>query len=464
VELAARWQVLAYILDFDGALLPSFASVLVTERVTPRLLEDYDHSTGFTATWVGLVFDICLNHFIRTGRYATPDILASELAKRGVTGQQQIQYLQASDRARSVSPRSEAHLRYLIEQLRDFQLTWRSIDSILRRRDEIEREPREAVRKIAMELTDLAEQTQSAQAVWDFRAQASERLRRHERFTALGSSITGHYTGLVPLDQQTRGLLPGELLVFAGRTSVGKSVAMQHVAKTAFVRGCNVIYASAEMGWSADFNPIMDRMEAMLTGFYKASQLRWGDFDPRHLPNLRLWFDYFSQLPGNLYVIPPMRCETVARLKSECRTLAQRGQVGLIVVDYINEITAGRRETWIDKHEVVLEMQRLGQELECPVVSATQMSRYGLQRGDDADAGELSAQSEGIANVCDVFLRIRRDKTNRRRLVFDVMKNRNAGESGWSFSTECDWTIPLLGGVWDNHFEGSQRKRGDVGQ
>jgi len=444
--MTARTSILAYVVDFEGELDPQWAAILHAESVLPTYLHEYDiQREQWVNTWQAVIYKAAMHYYLRTARLVTPEILTSLLPQYGVPAAHVPGYLTALEEARLHRPLTEANIRHLIGQLRVYR-TQREWERIAIEAGELmQRDPHAGIEFVQTHLAALQEETHPTTQIWDFRARARERWERHERFAAQ-ENVHGHYTGLQTYDQRTRGMLPGEMLVLAGRTSQGKTAVLQHCAWRSVWRGFNVVFFSAEMGWSAEHHPLLDRFEAMATGWWKAQSLRWGTLgDEQQRAVLKTWFDLFSRLKGNLWIVPPQRCGRLQEIVAETRALARRNPIHLLVVDYINEITAGRREVWKDKHLVTEGLKRLAEEIGCPIITATQVSRHGHLRGVDADAAELASESEGIAKVTDSMIYLYRDKVSRDRLIFEVKKAR-LGETSWAFSAYVDFSIPLISG------------------
>lgn len=456
----ARQHVLAHLIDFTGKQDTDALAYLAANRFDGRFMKQFNQEVlEFEPVWETTVFTLAVDYYRVTGKMMTLDILHTELLRLGVTGDSLIAYRRAVDVLRTIGPLTQGSLEHAIVVLRDYWIYARWYQVTINSKDEIKQDPRLGLRRLLDNLTMIQEEVLPQEGLWDFRSRARERLERHLTLSK-NPAFIGHQTGLVPLDIRLRGMAPGELMVFAGRTSVGKTLVLQHCAmKAAWYDGKQVVFASSEMGWSPEFNTLADRFEAMMTGFLHSQDLRWGSVDPSLWGGMEEWFEAFSRMKGNIVIIPPSRTITITDVVSECRRIARQQPIGLLVVDYINEIRGfSKDQYWIDKREVTRGLQLLGGELNCPVISATQISRSGYQKGDDADVGELMSESEYIAKIANIVVRISRAKGDANRLLFSVKKVRE-GESNWGFSTNVDWTIPKLGGHWQEEVEGLERSR-----
>jgi len=190
------------------------------------------------------------------------------------------------------------------------------------------------------------------------------------------SDVTGVATGFVDLDRMTSGLQPGDLVIIAGRPSMGKTALAlnigEHVALTAKMP---IAVFSMEMGAS--------QLALRMIGSV-------GRLDQHKLRTGRLaaedW-DRLSAALGRLSEAPILIDETPALNAIEVRSRARRlsrtyGALGLVIVDYLQLMqatTAGEnRATEIS--EISRAMKSLAKELKVPVVALSQLNRSLEQR------------------------------------------------------------------------------------
>ena len=150
------------------------------------------------------------------------------------------------------------------------------------------------------------------------------------------SDITGVPTGFVDLDQQTSGLQPGDLIIVAGRPSMGKTAFALNIAENVAVEsGLPVAVFSMEMGGS-------QLAMRMLTSI--------GRLDSQKLRTGRLTDDEWSKLSfalGKLHEAPLYIDESGGLNPVDLRARARRlhrqcGKLGLIVIDYIQLMVSAR--------------------------------------------------------------------------------------------------------------------------
>ena len=220
------------------------------------------------------------------------------------------------------------------------------------------------------------------------------------------SDVTGVPTGFVDLDRMTSGLQPGDLVIIAGRPSMGKTALAlnmgEHVALGAKMP---VAVFSMEMGAS--------QLALRMIGSV-------GRLDQHKLRTGRLaaedW-DRLSAALGRLSEAPIVIDETPALNAIEVRSRSRRlmrtyGKLGLVIVDYLQLMqatTAGEnRATEIS--EISRAMKSLAKELNVPVVALSQLNRSLEQRPNKRPVMSDLRESGAIEQDADVILFIYRDE------------------------------------------------------
>jgi replicative DNA helicase len=190
------------------------------------------------------------------------------------------------------------------------------------------------------------------------------------------SDVTGVATGFVDLDRMTSGLQPGDLVIVAGRPSMGKtSLAMNIAEHAALHSGLPVGVFSMEMAGTQ----LVMRMLGSV-----------GRLDQHKLRTGRLHDEDWTRLThavGKLNDAPIHVDETPALNSLELRSRARRlhrqyRKLGLIVVDYLQLMSASsqgeNRATEIS--EISRSLKALAKELHCPVIALSQLNRSLEQR------------------------------------------------------------------------------------
>ncbi len=220
------------------------------------------------------------------------------------------------------------------------------------------------------------------------------------------SGVTGIPTGFIDLDEKTAGLQPGDLIIIAGRPSMGKTALALNIAEHVAVdNGLPVAIFSMEMSGT--------QLAARVLGSI-------AHVDQHKMRTGRLSEEEWQQLShamGRLHEAPIFIDETAALNALELRARARRmrrqcGKLGLVVVDYLQLMSASsqgeNRATEIS--EISRSLKALAKELETPVVALSQLSRAVEQRNDRRPMMSDLRESGAIEQDADLIFFIYRDE------------------------------------------------------
>jgi replicative DNA helicase len=220
------------------------------------------------------------------------------------------------------------------------------------------------------------------------------------------SDVTGVATGYTDLDRMTSGMQPGDLVIVAGRPSMGKSSLAINIGEhVALELKMPVVVFSMEMGASQ----LAMRMIGSV-GKLDQHKLRTGRLGPDDWERL-------SSALGRLSEAPILIDETPALNAIEVRSRARRlqkqyGQLGLVIVDYIQLMQAQsageNRATEIS--EISRSLKSLAKELKVPVMALSQLNRSLEQRPNKRPVMSDLRESGAIEQDADVILFIYRDE------------------------------------------------------
>jgi replicative DNA helicase len=221
------------------------------------------------------------------------------------------------------------------------------------------------------------------------------------------SDITGIPTGYRDLDRETSGLQPGDLIIIAGRPSMGKTALALNMAEHAAVENkLPVAIFSMEMSGSQ----LAMRMLGSI-----------GRLDQHKLRTGRLSDDDWNRLTnavGKLHDAPILVDESGALNALELRARARRlhrqyGHLGLIVVDYLQlmQATSQGENRATEISEISRSLKSLAKELKVPVVALSQLSRAVEQRtGPKRPIMSDLRESGAIEQDADLILAIYREE------------------------------------------------------
>ncbi|USQ14736.1 replicative DNA helicase [Legionella lytica] len=235
-------------------------------------------------------------------------------------------------------------------------------------------------------------------------------VRTVEKIDALyhnGDALTGVPTGLSDLDKMTSGLQPSDLIIVAGRPSMGKTTLVMNMAEhVAIQSGKPVIVYSMEM----PSDSLAMRMMSSL-GRIDQHKIRTGKLDDDDWPRVTSAVHMLSE--ASLFID-----DTPALSPSEMRARSRRvakehGSVGLIVVDYLQLMkvpgfNAENRTAEIS--EISRSLKSLAKELQTPVIALSQLNRSLEQRADKRPVMSDLRESGAIEQDADLICFIYRDE------------------------------------------------------
>jgi replicative DNA helicase len=220
------------------------------------------------------------------------------------------------------------------------------------------------------------------------------------------SDITGVPTGYADLDSRTSGLQPGDLVIIAGRPSMGKTALALNIAEHVAVENkLPVAVFSMEMAGTQ----LAMRMLGSI-GHLDQHKLRTGKLSDEDWNRL-------TTAVGKLHDAPIHIDETPALNALELRARARRlhrqyGTLGLIVIDYLQLMEAStsgeNRATEIS--EISRSLKALAKELKVPVVALSQLNRALEQRPNKRPQMADLRESGAIEQDADLILAIYRDE------------------------------------------------------
>nr|WP_295776217.1 replicative DNA helicase [Rhodoferax sp.] len=221
------------------------------------------------------------------------------------------------------------------------------------------------------------------------------------------NDVTGVRTGFHDLDRQTAGLQAGDLIVLAARPSMGKTALAINIAENvALNEGLPVAVFSMEMGAAQLAVRIVGSI-----GRIDQGHLRTGKLTDDEWPRLSEAIEKLRTISLHIDESPGLSSSEV---RANARRLArQYGQLGLIVVDYLQLMSGSggdgeNRATELG--EISRGLKMLARELKCPVIALSQLNRSVEQRPDKRPMMSDLRESGAIEQDADIIMFIYRDE------------------------------------------------------
>lgn len=218
-------------------------------------------------------------------------------------------------------------------------------------------------------------------------------------------SLTGVPTYFAELDRMTSGWQPSDLIIIAARPSMGKTALVLNMAQNAAVRAkVPVAVFSLEMSKEQ----LVQRMlcsEAMVD----QQRVRTGDLLDTDWPKLTRAVGPLSE--ASIFIDDTVAI-SLAELRSKARRLKMEHGLGLIVIDYLQLMSLGRRSE--SRQQEVAQISRglkgIARELSVPVIALSQLNRGVEQRQDKRPIMSDLLESGAIEADADVISFIYRDE------------------------------------------------------
>jgi len=219
-----------------------------------------------------------------------------------------------------------------------------------------------------------------------------------------GGVGTGIPTGFARLDEITNGLHGGQMITVAGRPGTGKSTLALDMARSASIKhGKPSVIFSLEMG----------KLEIMMRLLSAEASVPLANMRSGHL-NDQDW-QRMARRSAELAEAPLFVDDspnlTMMEIRAKARRLRQRHDLQLIVIDYLQLMTSGKRVE--SRQQEVSEFSRaiklLAKELDVPVVALSQLNRGSEQRQDKKPMLSDLRESGSIEQDSDVVVLVHRE-------------------------------------------------------
>jgi replicative DNA helicase len=289
------------------------------------------------------------------------------------------------------------------------------------------------------ELLDLAEQSifdiaeeKISEGFASMENVVNESFKKLESVSAHDGFITGIPSGFNDFDRLTAGLQPSDMIIIAGRPSMGKTALALNIGYNAAMKtGKGVAVFSLEMSKM--------QLGMRLLGFeaqINATKLRTGTLRDRDWTNLTHAADVLAGLP--LYIDDTSGL-SVLEMKAKCRRLLKKIDLSMVIVDYL-QLVQGRRSAesrQIEISEISRSLKALAKDLNVPVVALSQLNRKVEDRPNKRPQLADLRESGAIEQDADVIAFIYRDEIynptteeNRNMAEIILAKQRN-GPTGY---------------------------------
>jgi replicative DNA helicase len=217
--------------------------------------------------------------------------------------------------------------------------------------------------------------------------------------------ITGVPSGFTDLDAKTAGLQPSDLIIVAGRPSMGKTTLAMNFAENAAIRHqIPVAIFSMEMPGEQ----LALRMMSSL-GHIDQHKIRTGRLEDDDWPRLTSAVSLLDTAPLFIDDTPAL---SPTEMRARARRLKREHNIGMIIIDYLQlmQVANSRENRATEISEISRNLKALAKELNVPVIALSQLNRGLEQRTDKRPVMSDLRESGAIEQDADVIIFIYRDE------------------------------------------------------
>ena len=291
-------------------------------------------------------------------------------------------------------------------------------------RVDVDSEPREQIVEAEQKLYALAEQGQTEQGFQSFLTAVTDAVKVANAAYQREGGLAGVSTGLVDMDKKLGGLHRSDLLILAGRPSMGKTSLATNVAfniARAYKKG---ITASGEEGavdgGVVGFFSLEMSAEQLATRILSevaeipSNQIRRGDFTESEFRRI---VDAAKELESAPLFIDDTPALPISQLAARARRLKRTHGLDALFVDYLQLVRGtGRSENRVNEiSEITMGLKAIAKELDIPVIALSQLSRQVENREDKRPQLSDLRESGSIEQDADVVMFVFREEYYKER-------------------------------------------------
>lgn len=268
----------------------------------------------------------------------------------------------------------------------------------------------------------------------DIKDSVQQRLEKYEYNKENPEEAYGLKTGFVALDEATKGLKGGEVLVIAGRPGSGKSISAMVIGKNAFKAGKNVLLISIEMP--------KEQYELRFDSSYSGLELdkiEMGKLNDAEEEKYKQCLKDINERENLFYIVDTPRC-TPLTVEAELEFLIQSFEIkiDLVIIDYIGIMKADESQKNDNEEQarVIEGVRSIARRYSIPFVVPVQLNRDMTKHRKGT---ERLSRSDVIGQTADVVVQIaepeQEDEVSKldSNIEYHLVKNRK-GKSGSPFS------------------------------
>ena len=278
---------------------------------------------------------------------------------------------------------------------------------------DIDIKPEDLIEDAEKNLYQISEKGSSKSNVQSFQSSIEEAIELAKKAFEKDSSVVGLSSDFTDLDMKLGGFHPSDLIIIAGRPSMGKTALATNIAfniaKNAQVsndKNSSVLFFSLEMSSEQLATRILSEQARI-----SSNDIRRGNLSENDLDNLVSVSKNILEIPLFIDDTPALNIGT---LSSRARRLKRKNGLGVILVDYLQLLrpskTSRNDSRVLEITEITQGLKALAKELNIPVIALSQLSRQVEQREDKKPQLSDLRESGSIEQDSDVVMFIYREE------------------------------------------------------
>lgn len=283
--------------------------------------------------------------------------------------------------------------------------------------EKVDEKGEDLIESMEHELYNLASSGNGDNKVYSLTDSVKGALGRIEKALKSKKEISGVTTGYIEMNKFTGGFQPSDLIIIAGRPSMGKTALAVNIALRAakeFMREYDdgevkhkksVCFFSLEMSAEQLASRILS-METKIDG----SKIRIGKVSKDEFKNLSQQIINLNEVP---IIIDDTPALTISAIRTKARRMKRQNNLGMLVIDYLQLInaTSKNKENRVQEiAEISQGLKAIAKELDIPVITASQLSRAVEAREDKRPLLSDLRESGNIEQDADIVMFIYREE------------------------------------------------------
>lgn len=288
-------------------------------------------------------------------------------------------------------------------------------------------EIKQAVNTMESKIASVLDSAKSNESTKTLEASLYDFALDFEKSYQRGEGITGVQSGLMDLDMKTAGFQKSDLIILAGRPSMGKTALALQMAKN-ISEDESVLFFSLEMSHKS------------LSGRLVASEARIDSQQVRSGIVTEEEYNRYVEAVGmlgkhKLFIDDQANC-TVQDMRAKARRIKREHGLSCIIIDYLQLIQGtGREQRYLEVGEITRQLKMLAKEFDIPVIVLAQLSRSVEQRQDKRPMLSDLRESGSIEQDADLVVFMYRDEyyndeTEERNVAELIIAKQRNGPTG----------------------------------